>query len=98
MFYLDNMAIQFPFAKAERVPMRMSFLIFLERALTCDSMVHRLRRRLSRARPPSLGRYIPPVSTQIPRQLFRACGFADYDARLDRHHQKCRWSSATGSD
>ena len=28
MFYLDNMAIHFPFAKSERVSMRMSSLIF----------------------------------------------------------------------
>jgi len=97
MFYLDNMAIQFPFAKSERVPMRMASFAFLEYLLTCSgSMVHRLLRRLSRARPPPLGHYNPPIRTQTPRQLSRARRFSNNHPIFDRYNQKRRWPSTTG--
>lgn len=98
MFYLDNMAIQFPFAKSERVPMRMSSFTFFDHHLTCGSMVHRLLRRLSRARPSPLGHYNPPIRTQTPRQLSRARRFSDDYTLFDGYNQKRRWSSTTGSD
>jgi hypothetical protein len=98
MFYLDNMAIQFPFAKSERVPMRMFSFPFVERLLICGSMVNRLLRRLSYARPPPLGPYNPPIRTQTPRQLFRACRFSDNYALFNGYNQKRRWPSTTGLD
>lgn len=71
--------------------------IFISSLTDGYSMVHRLLRRLSRARSPPLGHHNPSVRTQTPRQLSRASSFSNDYTIFDGYNQKRRWSSTTGS-